>query len=59
MPKTEFIDYNKDNDLQEVIHDATQNLNFPIIVKPRISSFVKNSHDLLIVRDKEVLLQLL
>lgn len=35
--------------------DLLQDLNFPVIVKPRISSVVAQAHDLIIVKDREAL----
>ena len=53
IPKSVFIETDEfEDDKIKIRLDA---LIFPVIVKPRLSSIMAKSHDLVIVRDKDVL----
>ena len=54
IPKSVFLDQDTSN--WGTILDT---LNFPVILKPRVSSIVSHSHDLFIVRDKECALEVI
>ena len=54
IPKSVFLDQDTSN--WGTILDT---LNFPVILKPRVSSIVSHSHDLFIVRDKECVLEVI
>ena len=54
VPNSVFIE---PSHTKEEIEELLDQVKYPVILKPRISCVVPNSHDLLICRDKESILQ--
>lgn len=63
MPQTMFIETNG-RSAQELVEDKDVNavldcMKYPIIVKSRISTYFHNTHNMVIVNDKETFFKLL
>ena len=55
MPNSVFIETDELGQM-DVINAKLKELSFPVIVKPRISSIQANAHKLIIVKDKNTLI---
>ena len=53
IPKSVFVEKDMED---EEINSILDTIEFPVIMKPRISSIKPKSHDLLIVKDKSTLI---